>query len=113
MKYVIAMIQPEKLEDVQCALKQKGINLMTVSQVMGRGRQQGITRVYRGRKESGDLLKKIKIEIAVNDDYLEAAIESINSAAKTGKIGDGKIFVFELEQCIRISSGETGSVAIG
>lgn len=113
MKYVIAMIQPERLEEVQKELFAREVYLMTVTPVLGCGRQKGITRVYRGQKESGSLLKKIKLEIAVNDKFLEPTIEAIKKGAHTGEIGDGKIFVLGLEQCHRIRTGETGGDAIG
>jgi len=113
VKYIIAIIQPDRLEEVQKELFASEVNLMTVSQVMGCGRQKGITQVFRGRRESGNLLKKIKLEIAVNDGFVAPTVEAILKGAKTGNIGDGKIFVLDLEQCIRLSSGETGSVAIG
>ena len=113
MKYIIAMIQPDRLERVQELLFEKDINLMTVTQVLGCGRQKGITRVYRGRQESGNLLKKIKLEIAVNDDFVEPAVEAITKGAHSGKPGDGKIFILDLSETIRIGTGENGSVAIG
>jgi nitrogen regulatory protein P-II 1 len=80
---------------------------------MGRGRQKGIAEVYRSHKEAGSLLRKVKLEIAVNDEFLAPAIEAIRGGAQTGKVGDGKIFVLDLEQCCRIRTGETGSLAIG
>ncbi len=113
MKYIIAMIQPDKLEEVQRLLKEREINLMTVTQVLGCGRQGGVTQVYRGRKESGNLLKKIKLEIAVNDDYVAPTVDAITKGAQTGEIGDGKIFILDLEECIRIRTGERGGEAIG
>jgi len=113
MKYIIAMIQPERLEEVQKLLRDRDINLMTVSQALGCGRQGGVTQVYRGRKESGNLLKKIKLEIAVNDDFVAPTVEAITKGAQTGKIGDGKIFIFDLEECTRIRTGEKGGEAIG
>lgn len=113
MKYIIAMIQPDRLEAVERELFARDVNLMTVTQVLGCGRQKGITQIYRGMRESGNLLKKIKLEIAVNDDYLEPTIEAIKKGAKTGEIGDGKIFVLDLEECHRIRTGETGGTAIG
>ena len=113
MKLVIAIIQPEKLDDVLEALDKREIYLKTVSNVLGCGRQKGISEVYRGVKEAGNLLKKVQLEIAVNDEYLQPTIEAITTAAKTGKIGDGKIFVIDLHECIRIRTGETGNVAIG
>lgn len=113
MKLVIAIIQPHKLEDVLQELDEEKIYLKTVSNVLGCGRQKGITQVYRGRKETGNLLKKIRIEIAVNEKYVEPAISAISKGAKTGTIGDGKIFVLDLEECVRIRTGERGGDAIG
>ena len=113
MKYVIAIIQPDRLQDVLGLLEEKQIHLVTVSQVLGRGRQKGIAEVYRSHKEPGSLLKKVKLEMAVNDEYLAAAIEAIVGGARTGTIGDGKIFVLDLAEVLRIRTGETGSVAIG
>jgi nitrogen regulatory protein P-II 2 len=113
MKLVIAIIQAHKLDAVLKALDEKEIYLKTVSTVLGCGRQKGRSEMYRGVREAGNLLKKVRLEIAVNDSYLPATIEAISAAAKTGNIGDGKIFVVELEQCIRIRTGETGGVAIG
>lgn len=113
MKYIVAIIQPDRLEDVLERLTEKDIHLVTVTSVMGRGRQKGVSEVYRSHKEGGSLLKKVKIEIAVNDDYVKAAIEAVTKGARTGSIGDGKIFVLNLEDCIRIRTGETAKVAIG
>lgn len=113
MKLIIAIIQPHKLEDVLQELDKKEIYLKTVSHVLGCGRQKGLTEVYRGRKETGGLLKKVRLEIAVNEKYVAPAIDAIMKGAKTGNIGDGKIFVVSLEECYRIRTGETGSVAIG
>jgi nitrogen regulatory protein P-II 2 len=113
MKYIIAVIQPDLLDDVLQALEDKQIHLVTVSNVLGRGRQKGISEVYRSHKEAGSLLKKVQIEIAVNDEYVKPATEAIMKAAKTGNVGDGKIFVMDLQQCIRIRTGETGAGAIG
>lgn len=112
MRYIVAIIQPDRLDEVMRLLEDKQIHLVTVSNVLGRGRQKGISEVYRGHKEAG-LLKKVKLEIAVNDDFVKSAIEAITRGAKTGNIGDGKIFVLDLKDCIRIRTGETGSVAIG
>ena len=95
------------------SLEQKEINLVTVSNVLGRGRQKGLTEVYRGAKEVGSLLKKIKLEIAVNEDFVEPTIEAITKGAHTGEIGDGKIFVLDLCEVVRIGTGERGSVSIG
>jgi nitrogen regulatory protein P-II 1 len=113
MKYVIAVIQPDRLNDVLDELEKREIHLVTVTQVMGRGRQKGISEVYRGHKEVGSLLRKVKIEVAVNDQYLKPTIDAITLGARTGNIGDGKIFVTDLPECIRIRTGETGSLAIG
>jgi nitrogen regulatory protein P-II 2 len=113
MKYVIAIIKPHKLEDVMEELDKEEIHLRTVTEVLGCGRQKGITEVYRGVKEIGNLLRKVKIEIAVNDKYLEPTINAITKGAGDGEIGDGKIFVFNMEECIRIRTGERGGEAIG
>lgn len=113
MKLIIAIIQPYKLEAVKQELYKEEVNLITVSEVLGHGRQKGVTEVYRGIKETGNLLKKTRIEIAVNDNFLEPTIKAIIRGAKTGKTGDGKIFVLDLPQCIRIRTEETGSMAIG
>ncbi len=113
MKYIIAVIRPHKLEEVKAELEKAEIHLMTVTNVMGCGRQKGITEVYRGVKEVGYLLKKVKIEIAVNDDYLEPAIDAITRASREGDIGDGKIFVFDMQECVRIRTAERGNEAIG
>jgi nitrogen regulatory protein P-II 1 len=113
MKYVIAIFQPDRLNEVMAKLEQKEIHLVTVSQVMGRGRQRGVATVYRSHKEAGSLLRKVKVEIAVNDEYVQPTIDAIVGGARSGEIGDGKIFVLDLEQCVRIRTGETGSVAIG
>lgn len=113
MKYIIAIIQPDKLSEVRRALIDNDINLMTVSEVIGHGRQQGITQVFRGHKEAGYFLRKVKLEIAVNDEYLDAAMNAISEAAYSGKPGDGKIFVLELQEVYRIHTKETGKVAIG
>jgi nitrogen regulatory protein P-II 1 len=113
MKLVIAIIQPDKLEDVKEALYAADINLITVSEVLGHGRQKGVTEVYRGAKETGNLLRKVRFEIAVNDTYLEPCIKAIVRGAKTGETGDGKIFVLDLKECVRIRTEERGSVAIG
>ncbi len=113
MKYIIAVIQPDRLDEVLKKLEEKEIHLVTVSSVVGRGRQKGISEVYRSHKEAGSLLKKIKLEIAVNEDFVESTIKAITDGARTGHIGDGKIFILDLEQCLRIRTGETGSEAIG
>jgi nitrogen regulatory protein P-II 1 len=113
MKFVIAIIQPHKLDAVMKALDDKEIFLKTVSNVLGCGRQKGISEVYRGVREAGNLIKKVRLEIAVNDNYLDQTIEAIRGAAQSGKIGDGKIFVLDLHDCIRIRTGERGNAAIG
>lgn len=113
MKYIIAIIQPDKVDEVLQLLEEKDIHLVTVTTVLGRGRQKGISEVYRSHKEAGSLLKKVKLEIAVNDNYVKPAIEAIAKGARTGQIGDGKIFVLSLEQCTRIRTGETDTAAIG
>ena len=113
MKYVVAIVQPDRMQEVLDLLEEKDIHLLTVSNVMGRGRQRGVAEVYRGHKEAGALLRKLKIELAVNEDYVDVVIDAITRGAKTGNVGDGKIFVLPLEECIRIRTGETGNVAIG
>ena len=113
MRYIIAIIQPDRLDEVLQILEEKEIHLVTVSTVLGRGRQKGISEVYRGHKEGGRLLKKVKLEIAVNEEFMKATIDAIKEGARTGHIGDGKIFVLDLEECFRIRTGETGKVAIG
>ncbi len=113
MKLVIAIIQPFRLEEVKEALYKADVNLLTVSEVLGHGRQRGVTEVYRGHKETGNLLRKIRLEIAVNDNFVEPTIKAITKGAKTGETGDGKIFVLELKECVRIRTEERGSPAIG
>lgn len=113
MKLVIAIIQPYKLEEVKEELYKAEVNLVTVSEVLGHGRQKGVTEVYRGAKETGNLLRKIRLEIAVNENYLEPTIKAIIKGAKTGETGDGKIFVLDLEECVRIRTEERGGAAIG
>jgi nitrogen regulatory protein P-II 1 len=113
MKYIVAVIQPDRLDEVLERLTEKEIHLVTVSNVLGRGRQKGISEVYRSHKEAGSLLKKVKLEIAVNDEFVKPAIDAINKGANTGHIGDGKIFVLDLKETMRIRTGETGGPAIG
>ena len=113
MKYVIAIIQPDRLDEVLEALTKREIHLVTVSNVLGRGRQKGIAEVYRSHKEAGSLLKKVKLEIAVNEDYVKPTVDAITEAGRTGHVGDGKIFILDLNECIRIRTGETGGIAIG
>jgi nitrogen regulatory protein P-II 2 len=113
MKYIIAIIQPDRLDDVLDALEAKGVHLVTVSPVMGRGRQKGVSEVYRSHKEGGSLLKKTKLEIAVNEDFVKPVVEAVTKAGRTGNVGDGKIFVLDLKECVRIRTGETDGVAVG
>ena len=113
MKMVIAIIQPHRLEQVKEELYKEEVNLITVSEVLGHGRQKGVTEVYRGVRETGNLLRKIRLEIAVNENYVERIISAITKGAKTGQIGDGKIFVLDLPECVRIRTGERGGEAIG
>ena len=112
MKLVTAIIKPFKLEEVREALSQLGVQGITVTEVKGFGRQKGHTELYRGAEYVVDFLPKVKIETAVADDIVERVVEAIEQSARTGKIGDGKIFVADLEQVIRIRTGETGSAAI-
>ena len=113
MKLIIAIIQPHRLDEVLQELDENKIYLKTVTNVLGCGRQKGVTEVYRGVREAGNLLKKVRLEIAVNDEYVKPTIDAIVKGARSGSIGDGKIFVLPLDECIRIRSGETGKVAIG
>jgi nitrogen regulatory protein P-II 2 len=113
MKYIIAIIQPNKLEDVKKELYAADINLLTVSEVLGHGRQKGVTEVYRGIREAGNLLRKVRLDIAVNDNFVEPTIKAIVKGAKTGETGDGKIFVLDMKECVRIRTEERGPLAIG
>ncbi len=113
MKLVIAMIQPHKLTDVKQALYDAEVHKMTVTNALGCGQQKGFTETYRGVDQEVNLLKKVKLEIAVNDDYVKPTIEAIIKGARTGSIGDGKIFVLDLAECIRIRTNDRGSKAIG
>ncbi len=113
MKLIIAIIKPERLEAVKQELYKAQVNLITVNEVLGHGRQMGVTEVYRGAKEMGNLLRKVRLEIAVNDSFVEPTIEAIVVGGRTGEIGDGKIFVLPLEQVIRIRTDERGGTAIG
>ena len=113
MKLVIAIIQPHRLEKVKAELYKAEVNLITVSEVLGHGRQKGITEVYRGIKETGNLLRKVRLEIAVNDPFVEPTVKAIVKGARTGETGDRKIFILPLERCIRIRTGEEGREAIG
>jgi nitrogen regulatory protein P-II 2 len=112
MKLVTAIIKPFKLDDVREALSGIGVQGITVTEVKGFGRQKGHTELYRGAEYVVDFLPKVKLEIAINDDLVEKVVEAICSAANTGKIGDGKIFVYDLEQAIRIRTGEIGASAL-
>ncbi|RMD67915.1 MAG: P-II family nitrogen regulator [Gammaproteobacteria bacterium] len=112
MKMVMAVIKPFKLDDVREALSEVGVQGLTVTEVKGFGRQKGHTELYRGAEYVVDFLPKVKIEVAIKDDMLEQVIEAIEKSARTGKIGDGKIFVSELSQVIRIRTGETGDDAL-
>lgn len=112
MKLVVAIIKPFKLEEVKEALSEVGIEGMTVTEVKGFGRQKGHTEIYRGSEYTVDFLPKVKIEIAVQDDTVSRAAEAIVKAAKTGKIGDGKVFVLPIEEAIRIRTDERGETAL-
>ncbi|RLA27496.1 MAG: P-II family nitrogen regulator [Gammaproteobacteria bacterium] len=112
MKMITAIIKPFKLDDVRVAVSEIGIQGITVSEVKGFGRQRGHTELYRGAEYVVDFLPKAKIELAVDDDIADQVTEAIIEAARTGKVGDGKIFVTELEQAIRIRTGEVGSEAV-
>ncbi len=113
MKLIIAMVQPHKLPDVKQELYKNEIYKMTVTNVLGAGQQKGYTETYRGVLTEVNLLKKVRLEIAVNEEYVKPTIEAIKKGAYTGKIGDGKIFVLDLTSCIRIRTGEEGKEAIG
>ena len=112
MKLVTAIIKPFKLDDVRDAISEIGIDGLTVTEVKGFGRQKGHTELYRGAEYQVDFLPKVKLEVAVQDEHVERLVEAIVSAAKTGKIGDGKVFVYDLEHVVRIRTGETDGEAI-
>ncbi len=112
MKFVVAVIKPFKLDEVREALSEAGINGLTVTEVKGFGRQKGHTELYRGAEYVVDFLPKVKLEIAVSDDMAEVAVETIQKTAYTGKIGDGKLFVFDLAAAVRIRTGERDDVAL-
>lgn len=112
MKIVSAIIKPFKLDDVRAALAELGVNGLTVCEVKGFGRQKGHTELYRGAEYVVDYIPKVKLEIAIEDDQLDQVIDAVIDAARTGKIGDGKIFVTELESVVRIRTGETGPSAL-
>jgi nitrogen regulatory protein P-II 2 len=113
MKLIIAVVQPEKLTDVKQALTKAGVGKMTVSNVIGCGSQGGYTENYRGAITEVNLIDKARFEIAVNDAFVKPAVDAIIKSARSGNIGDGKIFVVPLEECIRVRTGETGNDAIG
>ena|ERR1700676_3693592 len=116
MRMIVAIIRPEKFDAVMAALEERDVHLMTVSDVRGCGRQRGYTEMYRGAEYKTRLLPKLKLEIAVNEEFVIRTIEAIVSAGRTepsGQVGDGKIFVLSLEECVRIRTGEQGSAAIG
>ncbi|NQW00218.1 MAG: P-II family nitrogen regulator [Rhodospirillales bacterium] len=112
MKLIMAVIKPFKLEEVREALTPMGVEGMTVSEVKGFGRQKGQAEIYRGAEYTVNFLPKVKIEIAVDDDIAEQVVEAITKAAQTGKIGDGKVFVYTLDKAVRIRTGETNSDAL-
>jgi len=112
MKLIIAIIKPFKLEEVKTALSEIGVEGMTVTEVKGFGRQKGHTEIYRGSEYTVDFLPKVKLEIAIGDEWVAKTIETISKAAKTGKIGDGKIFIVPIEEAVRIRTDERGDVAI-
>ena len=113
MKLIIAVIQPDRLDEVLDRLLEKEIHLVTVTDVLGRGRQKGIAEVYRSHTEAGSLLKKVRLEIAVNEEFVKPTVDAITGGARTGRVGDGKIFILELGEVLRIRTGETGKMAIG
>jgi nitrogen regulatory protein P-II 1 len=113
MKLIIAYIQPHKLQDVKKSLYKAEVFKMSVTNALGCGEQQGYQESYRGIKFEVNLLKKVRLEIAVNEDFVEKAIRGITEGARTGQIGDGKIFILDLHQCIRIRTGDKGNDAIG
>ena len=113
MKMIVAVIQPEKLDDVKTALFEAEVYKMTVSRVRGCGTQKGFTEHYRGQVRSVNLLEKVRLEIAVNDEFVDKTVKAIIKGAKTGNIGDGKIFIMPMDECIRVRTDETGPAAIG
>lgn len=113
MKLVVAIIKPYKFDEVRDELYKSDINLITVTEVLGHGRQKGVTEIYKGFREAGNLLHKLKLEIAVNDEYVEKTIAAIIKGGQTNEIGDGKIFVYDLKECVRIRTEERGPIAIG
>lgn len=113
MKLIVAYIQPQKLNDVKQALYSKEIYKLSITNALGCGQQKGFHENYRGVDVEVNLLKKVRLEVAVNDDFVQTTIDTIVEGAKTGKIGDGKIFVLPIEECVRIRTGETGTDAVG
>ena len=113
MKLIIAYIQPEKLNDVKQALFEAEVHKMSVTNALGCGQQKGYTEAYRGVITEVNLLKKVRLEIAVNEDFVQPTVDAIVEGARTGEIGDGKILIVDLAECIRIRTGETGNDAIG
>jgi len=113
MKLIIAIIQPHCLDLVKEELYSAGVNLLSVNEILGHGRQKGVTEIYRGIKESGNLLRKVRLEIAVNDNFVDRTIKAILKGAKSGNVGDGKIFVLPMDRCVRIRTEEEGPIAIG
>ena len=113
MKLIVAYIQPQKLNDVKQALYSKEIYKLSITNALGCGQQKGFHENYRGVDVEVNLLKKVRLEVAVNDDFVQTTIDTIVEGAKTGKIGDGKIFVLPIEECVRIRTSETGTDAVG
>ena len=113
MKLITAIIQPHRLDEVKKALYAVDVHLITVSEVLGHGRQKGVDEFYRGARESGNLLRKIRLDIAINENFVQKTVDAIIKGARTGKIGDGKIFIVDLPRVIRIRTGEEGTDAIG
>lgn len=113
MKLIIAYVQPEQLNDVKQSLYEKEVYKMSVTNAMGCGQQKGYHETYRGADIEVNLLKKVRVEIAVNDDFVDSTVEAIIAGARTGNIGDGKIFVMDLAECVRIRTGEKGPEAVG
>ncbi len=113
MKLIVALIQPHRLPDVKKSLYEAEVHKMTVTNALGCGQQKGFTETYRGVISEVNLLKKVRLEVAVNEDFVQPTINAIIKGARSGRIGDGKIFVLDLSECIRIRTGETGSEAIG
>lgn len=112
MKKIEAVVRPEKLDDIKIALEAKGVVGMTIIEVQGRGRQKGFSRKWRGTEYAVDFIPKLKMEIVVNDEVAQSVVDTIVDVAKSGKIGDGKIFISNVEEVVRVSSGESGREAI-